>query len=69
MTEVRAYNGFALLQYGHISRSEAIQELQSFAEGQRDQAEATLACIAEGNVQVWHQRGIYLVRDRVEVAS
>jgi hypothetical protein len=55
--------------HGHADPSAALAEARRFYEWQREQAEQVLAAIDAGNVEVFHQRGVYAGHDRERVRS
>ena len=52
---------------GHVGYQEAIDAAKLHYESQLFQAERALAAIRAGNVRVFHQTGLYRVRNKKEI--
>lgn len=61
--------GHAFLEHGHIPRPEAVDRARAYWQRKADKAQAALAAIDTGDEQVFHQRGVFVARDRTEVTS
>jgi hypothetical protein len=54
---------------GHVGRDEVIATLKRYLEHELEEMTKGLAAIEAGEVRVFHQRGIYAVKDRREVTA
>jgi hypothetical protein len=68
-TSVRIGDAPAYATRGHVSYSDALAEARQYYESQLAQAASALAAIRHGNVRVFHQTGIYRVRNRKEITE
>lgn len=67
ITSVRVGSELTLSLRGHVSYSEAVEQVERFYEQQIDKANYILEGIRNGQCVVHHQTGITRVRDRAEV--
>ena len=67
ITEVYAGNEASYAIHGHVSAEQAIAETRRMLEHERDKSIRQLAAIDSGNVHVYHQRGVYIARNRRRV--
>jgi hypothetical protein len=60
-------DGHGLMLWGHVPYAEAVMRLREHYQREVAAAEAALAAVRVGDVRVFHQRGVYVARDRREV--
>jgi hypothetical protein len=52
---------------GHVSYEDAVTEAKQHYQHQLTQADAVLSAIRRGEIQIYHQTGIFRVRNRIEI--
>ena len=66
MTIVDA-GGVGIQLYGHLDRDEAVSQFRRCYERRAEEARGALAALEAGEEVVYHQRGVWAIRDRREV--
>jgi hypothetical protein len=61
--------GAQFMTRGPVSRDEAVAEALRYFEEQIAEHQQAIELIKSGAFTVWHQRGIYVARDRKEVTE
>lgn len=68
MTELVALGRGVLMDRGHVSRAEIEASARNWYRRQATEAAEVLAALDAGEFIVYHQRGVYRVRNRVEAS-
>lgn len=55
------------MEWGHVPHAEAVSRARKYYNLQLVDAQAALLAIDEGDIRVFHQRGVHVGRDRREV--
>jgi len=68
VADVRIVGSVGMRESGHVSYTEAVDRARAHYARQLADAQTALNRLRCGDVEVYHQRGIYVERDRVQVA-